>query len=201
MSLKLETIPLFPLGTTLLPYGRMPLQIFERRYIDLIAQCMREGTGFGVVQLRRGSEVGQGGIDAPDIAAVGCFARIVDWDQLPNQLLGITIEGGERLAIERCWRADSGLVMADAEVGALPEPEPVASRWLGLAQVLEGLHLHPHVQRLGYVETNDNAWAMGWQLAQLLPLEEALKYQLLVAPTLEDLLSPLDQTITQMSGE
>ena len=91
MSLKLETIPLFPLGTTLLPYGRMPLQIFERRYIDLIAQCMREGTGFGVVQLRRGSEVGQGGIDAPDIAAVGCFARIVDWDQLPNQLLGITI--------------------------------------------------------------------------------------------------------------
>ena len=201
MSLKLETIPLFPLGTTLLPYGRMPLQIFERRYIDLIAQCMREGTGFGVVQLRRGSEVGQGGIDAPDIAAVGCFARIVDWDQLPNQLLGITIEGGERLAIERCWRADSGLVMADAEVGALPEPEPVASRWLGLAQVLEGLHLHPHVQRLGYVETNDNAWAMGWQLAQLLPLEEALKYQLLVAPTLEDLLSPLDQTLTQMSGE
>ena len=201
MSLKLETIPLFPLGTTLLPYGRMPLQIFERRYIDLIAQCMREGTGFGVVQLRRGSEVGQGGIDAPDIAAVGCFARIVDWDQLPNQLLGITIEGGERLAIERCWRADSGLVMADAEVGALPEPEPVASRWLGLAQVLEGLHLHPHVQRLGYVETNDNAWAMGWQLAQLLPLLEALKYQLLVAPTLEDLLSPLDQTITQMSGE
>jgi len=201
VSLKLETIPLFPLGTTLLPYGRMPLQIFERRYIDLIAQCMREGTGFGVVQLRRGSEVGQGGIDAPDIAAVGCFARIVDWDQLPNQLLGITIEGGERLAIERCWRADSGLVMADAEVGALPEPEPVASRWLGLAQVLEGLHLHPHVQRLGYVETNDNAWAMGWQLAQLLPLEEALKYQLLVAPTLEDLLSPLDQTITQMSGE
>ncbi len=201
MSLKLETIPLFPLGTTLLPYGRMPLQIFERRYIDLIAQCMREGTGFGVVQLRRGSEVGQGGIDAPDIAAVGCFARIVDWDQLPNQLLGITIEGGERLAIERCWRADSGLVMADAEVGALPEPEPVASRWLSLAQVLEGLHLHPHVQRLGYVETNDNAWAMGWQLAQLLPLEEALKYQLLVAPTLEDLLSPLDQTLTQMSGE
>ena len=201
MSVTLQTISLFPLGATLLPYGRMPLQIFERRYIDLIAQCMREGTGFGVVQLRRGSEVGEGGIDAPDVAAVGCFARIVDWDQLPNQLLGITIEGGERFAIDRCWRADSGLVMAEVEMSALPEPEPIDARWLGLARVLEGLRLHPHVQRLGFTESGDNAWVLGWQLTQLLPLEEALKYQQLVAPTLDDLLSRLDQTLNQMSGE
>ncbi|MGB1335305.1 MAG: LON peptidase substrate-binding domain-containing protein, partial [Luminiphilus sp.] len=48
-------IPLFPLGTVLFPSGRLPLQIFERRYVDMISKCMREGTGFGVVWIRRGS--------------------------------------------------------------------------------------------------------------------------------------------------
>ena len=50
-------IPLFPLGTVLFPSGRLPLQIFERRYVDMISKCMREGAGFGVVWIRRGSEV------------------------------------------------------------------------------------------------------------------------------------------------
>jgi Lon protease-like protein len=52
-------LPLFPLGTLLLPHGRLPLQIFERRYIDMISKCMREGTRFGVVWIKKGSEVAQ----------------------------------------------------------------------------------------------------------------------------------------------
>ncbi len=44
-------IPLFPLSSTLVPYGLMPLQIFEQRYLDLVANCMKHGTGFGVVKL------------------------------------------------------------------------------------------------------------------------------------------------------
>ncbi len=43
-----EQIPLFPLSAVLLPHGRMPLQIFERRYLDLVRDCMKAGSGFGV---------------------------------------------------------------------------------------------------------------------------------------------------------
>jgi Lon protease-like protein len=44
-------LSLFPLSATLLPYGRMPLQIFERRYLDLVKDSMRSGEGFGIVRI------------------------------------------------------------------------------------------------------------------------------------------------------
>ena len=61
-------IPLFPLSSALVPYGYMPLQIFEQRYLDMVAACMRTGTGFGVVWLRQGSEV-SGGSHTPQMLA------------------------------------------------------------------------------------------------------------------------------------
>ena len=54
-------LPLFPLSAVLLPYGRMPLRIFERRYLDLVRDCMKSGEPFGVVWIRRGSEVAREG--------------------------------------------------------------------------------------------------------------------------------------------
>lgn len=42
------TLPLFPLKTVLFPGCVLDLQIFEARYLDMIARCMKQGTGFGV---------------------------------------------------------------------------------------------------------------------------------------------------------
>ena len=53
----MSEIALFPLSSVLLPAGRLSLQIFEQRYLDLVARCMRENEGFGVVWLQQGSEV------------------------------------------------------------------------------------------------------------------------------------------------
>jgi Lon protease-like protein len=77
-------LPLFPLSAVLLPFGRMPLQIFEPRYVDLVRDCMRTSSPFGVVWIRRGAEVVQPGRKAPELGDYGTCARIVDWDQLPN---------------------------------------------------------------------------------------------------------------------
>ncbi|MFT5321817.1 MAG: Lon protease-like protein, partial [Pseudohongiellaceae bacterium] len=53
----METIPLFPLNSILFPKGRISLQIFESRYVDMIRQCLKDQTGFGVVLIQTGSEV------------------------------------------------------------------------------------------------------------------------------------------------
>ena len=53
----MSEIALFPLSSILMPLGRMSLQIFEQRYLDLVARCMRENEGFGVIWLKQGSEV------------------------------------------------------------------------------------------------------------------------------------------------
>jgi len=49
-------MPLFPLHPVLFPGGRLPLQIFEPRYLDMVVRCMRDGAPFGVVLIRRGAD-------------------------------------------------------------------------------------------------------------------------------------------------
>ncbi|MEX2364989.1 MAG: LON peptidase substrate-binding domain-containing protein, partial [Pseudohongiellaceae bacterium] len=53
----MDTIPLFPLNSILFPRGRISLQIFESRYLDMIRKCMKEQSGFGIVLINSCSEV------------------------------------------------------------------------------------------------------------------------------------------------
>ncbi|GAB3306737.1 peptidase S16 [Epidermidibacterium keratini] len=73
----MQSLPLFPLGTVLLPTGRLPLQIFEPRYVqllqDLAAMPVDERV-LGIVAIRRGHEVGEG--QASELHEVGCVARV-----------------------------------------------------------------------------------------------------------------------------
>ena len=82
----LNELPLFPLSAVLVPQGRMPLQIFEQRYLDLVRSTMRNDTLFGSVWIRKGSELAVSGRASPQLGDYGTIARIVDWDQLDNGL-------------------------------------------------------------------------------------------------------------------
>jgi len=194
-------IPLFPLSSVLLPHGQMPLQIFEQRYLNLVKDCMRSDTGFGVVWIRRGAEIAQQGRAEPDLGDYGTYARIIDWDQLSNGLLGVTIRGGEIFELDETYRADSGLVMGNVRMQAALEPAPMLGNWQSLADVLHSLETHPHVQRMNLGVDYDNAWQVAFTLVQLLPLDEALKYELLGSENLDALIRELDIILNQISGE
>jgi Lon protease-like protein len=194
-------IPLFPLSSTLVPYGLMPLQIFEQRYLDLVASCMKHGTGFGVVWLRRGVEVAGEGIDTPDLGDYGTYGRIIDFDQLPNGLLGITIQGHERFHVGEVWRENDGLICAQVEMGQPLERTPMLESWQSLTAVLQSLEAHPHVQRLNLSVDYSNAWEVAYTLIQLLPFDESIKYELLGADSIDVLVRELDLLLNQISGE
>jgi Lon protease-like protein len=197
----MEQIPLFPLSSVLVPYGRMPLQIFEQRYIDLVADCMRNDTGFGVVWLRKGAEVLAAETSVPVVGDYGTYARIVDWDQLPNGLLGITVQGEARFDVGDTWRADSGLLMAEVQMEAPVGSTPMLDSWQSLVEVLRGLEAHPHVQRMNLQVDYDNAWEVAYTLLQLLPFEESIKYELLGIESIDPLIRELDILLNQISGE
>ncbi|MGB4247606.1 MAG: LON peptidase substrate-binding domain-containing protein, partial [Pseudohongiellaceae bacterium] len=78
-----ETIALFPLKSVLFPGGRLPLQIFEQRYLNLVSHALKTDTGFGVCLLKDGDEVAKVGVKQ-QVHRVGTYAKVVDWDQLPN---------------------------------------------------------------------------------------------------------------------
>jgi len=107
-----EEIPLFPLGTVMFPGGPLALRIFEARYIDLVRRCMRDSSGFGIVLIREGQEAGGPAVTYD----VGTLARIVDFSQQPDGLLGIRAMGERRFRILERRRARDGLNLADVTV-------------------------------------------------------------------------------------
>ena len=197
----MTTIPLFPLSGVLLPGGKMPLQIFEQRYLDLVRSSMRSDEPFGIVWIRRGSEVAQKGRASAELGDWGTLARIVDWDQLSNGLLGITIEGQGRFDLFDTETQANGLVLGEVELRRAPEPAAMLPQWEAMLEVLQSLETHPHVQRMGLQLNYEDAWQVAWTLVQLLPLEEYIKYELLGLDEIEQVMSELDLILNQISGE
>jgi Lon protease-like protein len=201
MSSELDReIPLFPLSSVLLPYGRLPLQIFEQRYLDLVRSCMKSDTGFGVVWLRQGTEVVGTTGSKLELGDYGTYAKIVDWDQLSNGLLGITIEGRQTFSVNQTHTSASGQMFAQASLRDAPVEVPLLPQWGSLADVLHGLETHPHIQRMNLSIDYDDAWQVGYNLIQLLPLEEEVKYELLGSESLEAMMGGLDATLNEISG-
>lgn len=194
-------LPLFPLSAVLLPYGRMPLRIFEQRYLDLVRDTMRNDSSFGMVWIISGSEVAQRGRAAPRLGDYGTRVRIVDWDQLDDGLLGVSVEGVQRFELLETETRANGLLVGRVRDLPLPGPQGMRQEWLPLLDVLRSLEAHPHVQRLGLdVDVND-AWQVAYTLVQVLPIEEALKYKMLGIDQLDDLMGALHALLNRVSGE
>ncbi|MEP6548085.1 MAG: LON peptidase substrate-binding domain-containing protein [Gammaproteobacteria bacterium] len=158
-------IALFPLNIVLFPDGPLPLRIFETRYVDMVRRCMRESSSFGVVLIREGGEVGPA-----ETFDVGTLAKIVDFHQLSDGLLGLSCVGGQRFRIGSRSRQTDGLHLAEVEMLA-PEPEvAVPARHARLPALLKSV-----LPQLGEVYTDmvmkldDAAW-VGHRLAEILPI-------------------------------
>ena len=93
-------VPVFPLNSVVLPGGRIPLQLFEPRYIDMLTRCLKSDEGFVITLLRDGAEAGR----VASFYETGTYVRIIDFQQLENGLLGITVEGEAKVSIARSWR-------------------------------------------------------------------------------------------------
>ena len=176
MSEQGARIPLFPLHTVLFPQGLLLLRIFEARYIDMVRDCMKRDAVFGVVQIHEGLEVGRGAAIHP----VGTTARIVDWTQTPDGLLGITVRGERKFRVRDSVEEDSGLLVGDVEW--LPEePEtPLPAEFDTLGQLCQRI-----VSQLGEPFSSmpqhpDRAGWVGARLAEWLPLTGEVKQALLV---------------------
>jgi Lon protease-like protein len=194
-------LALFPLSGVLVPFGRMPLQIFEPRYLDLVRDCMKANSAFGVVWIQRGAEVPQRGSASPQLGDYGSTARIVDWDQLPNGLLGLTIQGEQRFDLSETSVRSNGLVVGEVSMRAPSQAAVMEDRWQTLVDVLRSLETHPHVQRMALEVDYNDAWQVAYTLIQLLPLDEALKYHLLGIDDVIALMGELDTILNQISGE
>lgn len=170
----MDSIDLFPLKTPLFPGVRLPLQIFEPRYLDMLSRCLKTGTGFGVVLIREGREVGQ----VPQVFATGVMANVIDWQHQPNGLLGIVVEGERKFRVRATEARADKLLTAQVDFLPLEPALAIQEHHLALIDLVQQLSSHPAVANLGLPAIAD-ARDLGWQLTQLLPLSNPDKMALL----------------------
>jgi Lon protease-like protein len=119
-------IPMFPLGTVLLPHAVLPLHVFEPRYRAMTRDVLDGDQEFGVVLIERGSEVGGGDVRF----AVGTVAHIVQASAMPDGRFALAVVGVSRFRTER-WLPDDPYPRA--EIVALGEP-PVTAEAVALVE-------------------------------------------------------------------
>ena len=178
-----QTIPIFPLqGVLLLPGGKLPLNIFEPRYLAMVRAALAGPRLIGMIQPRDPDAGGQ----QPEVQKVGCAGRIVSFAETDDSRYLITLSGLCRFAI----------------MGELPMVDGyrrVVADWAGYAADLEPAP--PSVDRVRLIGAlraffADQPVRIDWQaieqtaddrlivsLAMICPFEAAEKQILLEAPS------------------
>ena len=169
-----ETVPIFPLATVLYPGMRLPLKVFEQRYMDMAKACLKHDSAFGVCLIREGAEVGSPAVPEP----VGCLARIGAWDMETLGVLKVTAEGLDRFRLLATRTTPAGLILGDIERIADDEAAqaPELARCAAFVRkVVAALGESRFAQPCRY---DDASW-VGFRLAEILPLRNAAKQKLL----------------------
>lgn len=117
-------LPLFPLGTVLMPGARLPLQIFEPRYVQLLKDLLdgqdERSPVFGVVAIREGFEVGEDGVRA--LHPVGCGALLTQAAALEGERFLVVSEGTDRFRLDAIDES-AGTPYTTARITWLTEPD------------------------------------------------------------------------------
>lgn len=170
-------IPLFPLQAVLFPGGRLPLRVFEPRYMDMATACIREQSPFGICLIAAGAEVA-----APATPhATGTLARITDWDMEQLGILQITALGEQRFRLLRHWPEASGLLRGEIRLLEPAAPTPVPDDFARLIPllhtILDEFGDSPHAPAAPY-RFDDADW-ISLRFAEMLPIPANARQMLL----------------------
>lgn len=187
---------LFPLRTVLVPGGALGLRIFEPRYLDMVRECSRNDSGFGICMIidepgagdesrddggEAGKRAGEAVASVETVtAAFGTEARIEDFGTGDDGLLTLRVRGRRRFRVQRTRVRDNGLIVADVDWRESdpddelhPEHAVLGTLLQRLLEQVGGEHAHADNARF-----DDAAW-IGWRLAELLPLADRQRQALL----------------------
>jgi len=191
-------LALFPLNTVLFPDCILDLPIFEARYLDMIGRCMKQGSGFGVVCILEGEEVGTA---AQGYAQIGCEALITDFHQQDNGLLGIRVKGGRRFRILQSEVQKDQLTVARVQWLEEAPEQPLQDEDADLIALLKALAEHPMVEALDMGVEATGQLSLANQLAYLLPFSEQDKIDLLQLDDPQQRLDAIQQLLDELQGE
>ena len=174
-SVETLRIPLFPLNTVLFPGGLQPLKIFEQRYLDMAAACMKDNSPFGICLIDKGGEVGRAAVPH----GVGTLASISNWEMEQLGILMITAQGGRRFRIIETHVGDGHLLEGTVELLAEAGPTPLPQERERLLPLLQRIVGDLGPERIPEPHRYDDAEWVGYRITEVLPIQNLAKQKLL----------------------
>ena len=171
-------LPIFPLQIVVLPGTLQSLQIFEPRYLNMVKDCMTHQRGFVISFKSDKSDNINFGIEKR-----GTLVEIIDFNNLPNCLLGITVKAKEKVDIKSIVQLEDRSYIGEI----LPQVEPqvddqsLLARYPDLLDVLTQLKDHPNIKTLPIEIDLTSADSVTYHLGSLIPLSTDEKQLLLNA--------------------
>lgn len=190
-SQQLE-IPLFPLGAVLFPGGVLSLKVFEQRYLDMAAACMKEKEPFGVCLIASGKEVGKPAVPH----SIGTLAHIRSGDMPQLGILMLDVCGGQRFRIISQTAQPDGLLRAQVVLLDEPARQEVPQGQQGLLPLLRKIASDLGPEKMPPPHAFDDAAWVGYRLTEAVPVQALAKQKLL---ELEDPVSRLEILHTYLS--
>ncbi len=178
--------PIFPLpGALLLPFGRLPLNIFEPRYLALIDDSLAQGRMFGMIQPNVHAPRAPNG---PSLYQIGCLGRLSQFAETDDGRYLITLTGLTRFRVVEELPIRHGYRRISAEFSQFDADLSPSSGGLGVKRTELLGALRPFFTLHG-IDANWDAiermpeLILVTTLAMLCPFEDAEKQALLEAPT------------------
>lgn len=180
--------PVFPLpGALLLPRGRLPLNVFEPRYLAMVEDSLGAGRMFGMIQPNDSAPVGETG---PGLYRIGCLGRLSQFAETGDGRFLITLTGLARFRVAEELPVQRGYRRVAADFGAFGADLARPKR-LGLDRATLAGALRPYFKVHGIDANWEAIDAMPDEmlvvtLAMVCPFDPAEKQALLEAPTETD---------------
>jgi len=170
-----RTLPLFPLNTVVFPGGRLPLKVFEQRYLEMVKQAIAANTPFGICAIREGKETGPPAVPC----SLGTRVRITDWDMPQTGILHIDTLAQERFLVRSNRAEPSGLLIGAVEDVSAESAIAVPDDLELAVEVLR--HIISEFGDAHFPAPHDfgNAVWVGYRLSEVLPLKLSIRQNLL----------------------
>ena len=160
-----QGVPIFPLQTILFPGSKLPLRIFEPRYLDMVSHCMRSNKEFGIVLSRKVPQPGM-----LETYATGTLATIIDWNQGDDGLLGITTLGTNKFELLSMTKQEDGLNIGEIKIVEKEEDFKAPPNFDNLISLLKAIleDIDLYHERDKFFESA--SW-VSFRFAEILPLK------------------------------
>ena len=195
--MKKNNLPVFPLGLVALPGTIQNLQIFEPRYIRMVKECMAKDHGFVIVFQNGTNKNGN-----YEISKKGSYVEIIDFNNLPNGLLGITVKSINKVTIKDLTQLEDGLHVA--QINPLIDPEvddqALLAEFPEITNILNQLIKHPRILDMPLDVDFNSADSVAYHLAGLIPISWSRKQSLLEAFDASQRLNILSKYIEEISS-